>query len=327
VDPTNKPKIAIACQGGGSHTAFTAGVLSVLLAPGGTQRFDLVGLSGTSGGALCATLAWSALVSGRSDARQEAIRRLLAFWDDLKASGPLEAAQNFWGLFAARLPFVAEISPYAYAPFAESELRRLLAEHAGFARLPPKGAPERRKPHLFVGATDILHGVTDENSVFRGDTLELDEVIASAAVPPVFRAIEARGSRYWDGLFSHNPPIRCFTDLPGDDMPDQIWIIRINPRGRDSEPRSVPEIVDRRNELSGNLSLDQEVSFIATINKLRARSAEVAALYKHIAVREIALTRPDLDYASKLDRSPALIEGLIEDGRRAGAAFLARPAT
>ena len=57
-------KIAIACQGGGSHTAFTAGVLSIVLSPEYADRFDLIGFSGTSGGAVCTTLAWSGLISG-----------------------------------------------------------------------------------------------------------------------------------------------------------------------------------------------------------------------------------------------------------------------
>ncbi len=48
-----KQKIAIACQGGGSHTAFTAGVLKKLLEKGVHQTYDFVGLSGTSGGAIC----------------------------------------------------------------------------------------------------------------------------------------------------------------------------------------------------------------------------------------------------------------------------------
>ena len=46
------PRVAIACQGGGSHTAFTAGALSRLLAT--PREAEIVGLSGTSGGAICA---------------------------------------------------------------------------------------------------------------------------------------------------------------------------------------------------------------------------------------------------------------------------------
>ena len=56
---------------------------------------------------------------------------------------------------------------------------------------------------------------------------------------------------YWDGLFSHNPPVR---ELP-DAKPNEIWVIQTNPERSVSEPKSMAEITDRRNELSGNLSL------------------------------------------------------------------------
>lgn len=51
------PNVAVACQGGGSHTAFTAGVLQRLL-DGTDPDGEIVGFSGTSGGAICALLAW-----------------------------------------------------------------------------------------------------------------------------------------------------------------------------------------------------------------------------------------------------------------------------
>lgn len=45
-------RIAVACQGGGSHTAFTAGVLKRLLQAEELKGYEVVGLSGTSGGAV-----------------------------------------------------------------------------------------------------------------------------------------------------------------------------------------------------------------------------------------------------------------------------------
>ena len=51
-----KTKIAIACQGGGSQTAFTAGALKALVDEKVGETFDIVGISGTSGGSLCAAL-------------------------------------------------------------------------------------------------------------------------------------------------------------------------------------------------------------------------------------------------------------------------------
>jgi NTE family protein len=55
-----RTKIAIACQGGGSQTAFTAGALKALCEAGIKDEFELVSISGTSGGAVCAALLWFA---------------------------------------------------------------------------------------------------------------------------------------------------------------------------------------------------------------------------------------------------------------------------
>ncbi len=60
----NTSRVAIACQGGGSHTAFTAGALKKLLKEKGGKGHDyeIVALSGTSGGSICALLAWYGLL-------------------------------------------------------------------------------------------------------------------------------------------------------------------------------------------------------------------------------------------------------------------------
>ncbi len=72
----SKARVAIACQGGGSHTAFTGGVLQGLL--GQLPRdVEVVALSGTSGGAICAALAWEGLL--RNDPAM-AIGKLGSFW-------------------------------------------------------------------------------------------------------------------------------------------------------------------------------------------------------------------------------------------------------
>ena len=70
--PDDRPRVAIACQGGGSHTAFTAGVLGRLFADDVLSKYRIVGLSGTSGGAICAMLAWSALIGDEPDQRRQA---------------------------------------------------------------------------------------------------------------------------------------------------------------------------------------------------------------------------------------------------------------
>src|SRR4051794_41240333 len=89
-----RTRVAIACQGGGSHTAFTAGVLKRLLGERLLERYDIVGLSGTSGGAVCAWLAWSALGRGEPE---RAGRLLDAFWRDNSARSPYGATRQRLG--------------------------------------------------------------------------------------------------------------------------------------------------------------------------------------------------------------------------------------
>ena len=63
----NPKKVAIACQGGGTHAAFAAGVLTELLIDmENHKRFDMVGLSGTSAGGLCAMMAGYGLMPKKS---------------------------------------------------------------------------------------------------------------------------------------------------------------------------------------------------------------------------------------------------------------------
>lgn len=305
------PTVAIACQGGGSHAAFAAGALSALLAPEHRSRYRLVGLSGTSGGAMCAALAWSGLVCGGPG---EAQRRLAAFWRDLQARDGVDVALNAWGVWLALLPLAGEVSPYLYEPIAEPRLRELLRRHLDLDALPSE-VRRRGDPKLLVGATDIVSGL---GVAFPGETLTYDELIASAAIPPLFRAVPARGTLFWDGLFTRNPPIRELTNLP--ERPDEIWVLQLDPQRREREPRAMPEIVDRRNELSGNLALGQELHFVEKINELLGEHPELGARYKRIDIRVVELGLV-LDYTSKFDRSAALIERLLEHGRERAAWF------
>ena len=302
------PRVAIACQGGGSHAAFVAGVLGRLLGPDLYNRFDLVALSGTSGGAVCASLAWAGLVAGGADTSGDAVRRLRGFWNDLEVHDLLDAWTNFWSVWLARAPFTAEVSPYSYVPIAEPRLRDLLGAHLALEKLPVNSGL-RMRPKLLIGATDILEG---ERVVFHGETLTYDDIIASAAVPPLFRAVDADGKLYWDGLFSTNPPVREFMDLA--EKPDEVWVVQINPQRRRTEPRAISEIIDRRNELSGNLSLGQELYFISKINELRRAYPALAERYQEVKVRVVELGLKSLDYPSKLDRSRELIHRLIHRG-------------
>src|SRR4028118_1889527 len=106
---------AIACQGGGSHTAFTGGALQRLLVDGNHR---IVALSGNSGGAVCALLAWYGLLTGGA---AEAGRLLQRFWEANAATTLSEKAANAWLVGLARLEgwvSLPTVSPYAYPDIA-----------------------------------------------------------------------------------------------------------------------------------------------------------------------------------------------------------------
>jgi NTE family protein len=318
-------KVAIACQGGGSHTAFTAGVLKKLLRADELKRYEVVGLSGTSGGAVCALLAWHNLLRGEGAVAAEALD---SFWRDNSATAPHEQIINSWVLWASSLQnFVTMpvVSPYYDNYFSVSaleEFKGMLERRVDFAKVGLQ--PENSYPVLLVGAVDVLSG---EFRVFnsRRDRITPETLLASAAIPTLFRSVRpGDGGTYWDGLFSQNPPIRELTD----EGPDEIWVVQINPKELETEPRTVLEIADRRNELSGNLSLYQELRSIEKIDQLLEEGLlSPDDKYKQIVVRVIELARPrfsrSLGTASKLNRDPRFIEDLMVHGEARAEEFLA----
>lgn len=318
-------RVAIACQGGGSHTAFTAGVLKRLLRRGALDGHRVVGLSGTSGGAVCALLAWRALLDGGERSGELAARLLDGFWRDNSATDPVERLANLWSLASSGLEnFVATpaVSPYDnyLAAFGAREFRRMLERRVDFGAV--RVQPEGEEPALLVGAVDVISG---EFRAFnsRRDRITPDTILASAAIPTIFRSVPIEGGLYWDGLFSQNPPVRELTDLG----PDEIWVVQINPRRYDHEPRTLAEIADRRNELSGNLSLHQELYFIEKIDRmLREGYLAPGEKYRQITVRVLELSRSRfsrfLGTASKLNRDPDFIAALMEHGESRAEEFL-----
>jgi NTE family protein len=323
--PGESKRVAIACQGGGSHTAFTAGVLKRLLRAEELKRYEVVGLSGTSGGAVCALLAWDNLLRGDVRGAAEALD---AFWRDNSATAPHEQIINSWVLWASSLQnFITMpvVSPYYDNYFSVSaleEFKRMLERRVDFAKVGIQ--PEYSYPALLVGAVDVLSG---EFKTFnsRRDRITPETILASAAIPTLFRSVRAGDGRtYWDGLFSQNPPVRELTD----EGPDEIWVVQINPKELESQPKTVIEIVDRRNELSGNLSLYQELRSIEKIDQLLEEGLlSSEGKYKQIVVRVIELSRSrfsrSLGTASKLNRDPRFIEDLMSHGEARADEFLA----
>ena len=309
-------RVAIACQGGGSHSAFTAGVLKRLLAEK-LERYEIVALSGTSGGAICALLVWYALLKGD---RRKAVRLLDSFWESVSAAAPKERVLNDLSVAATRRQGTVAtplVTPYLYPEWGKARLKQMLEELVAFEKIEELVTASSLK--LLVGAVEVNTG---EFEVFRNAEITIEKILASCALPTLFRAVRIGDDGvYWDGLFSQNPPIRDFMrEFPdATTKPDEIWLIQINPQRREQEPREMADILNRRNELAGNLSLHQEIDFLNEINGLLPYLPKDQ--YKHIEVRKIEMLR-ELDAVSKMDRRPSFIRGMFAYGEEQAERFL-----
>lgn len=331
VENNDNRRVAIACQGGGSHTAFTAGVLKKLLKERDEEKhgYEVVALSGTSGGAVCALLAWYGLLMNDTN---KAVELLNSFWRDASADSLWDRSLNNWLLqtnrFFASIGGTPAISPRFYPPLGQYLLRRMIEKRVDFGRIKELVKPS--SPLLLAGAVDVLSGefkvfrshnfVNDGRKVLNdspSNGISVEAILASAAIPNLFRAVHIGEDIYWDGLFSQNPPVR---ELP-DAKPDEIWVIQINPQKRGSEPKSLQDIADRRNELSGNLSLNEEIRFIEIVNRWVDTGCLSGTKHRIVKVRRIPMLR-DLDYESKLNRDPAFIQEMMTYGEEQAEEFL-----
>jgi NTE family protein len=345
-----KTKIAIACQGGGSQTAFTAGVLISLLTGKAYEENNIVSLSGASGGAVCAALAWSGLLKQAKGAMASAAQSLESFWKDNRTENVLEHFLNESLIDYVQLVdkgVLPEWKTSPYSPWRQAwvatlqlflpqfyDFKGLLKKHIDFEKLYDMVDPVE-SPVLVIGAADVRTGeFVKFNS--RDGNIDIDALLASAAVPSLSKAVEIGAGAYWDGQFSDNPPTDELIDddiVGKERIPDQLWVIQINPTQRDRIPQTPEEIVDRRNELIGNASLFQDLQHICRVNKWITHGAFNADYVRDHNLKAVDIfiiqmpadLQKRLNYASKLNRDEKFIRDLIAHGEQMGRQFLKHP--
>ncbi|HET7910856.1 MAG TPA: hypothetical protein VFL49_02400, partial [Pseudolabrys sp.] len=160
--------------------------------------------------------------------------------------------------------------------------------------------------------------------------LSLEGVSASGTLPALREAEHISDGHYWDGLYSQNPPVREFIAGPEtENIPDELWVVRINPQQWPYVPRTNKDIQDRQNELMGNLSLNKELDFIMSVNAWNNEYANenFGKDHKNVTVRTIMMEKAiadDLSYSSKFDRSRAFMDRMCQEGHKVARAWLDR---
>jgi NTE family protein len=306
-------------QGGGSHGAFTWGVLDRLIEE---PWLRIEAISGTSAGAMNAAVVADGWTQGGAAGARAALdtywRRVsqAAAFSPLQRS-PIDRLMGRWTIDTSPAYVVMDLmgrllSPYDLNPLGLNPLRSILAENINFDRL--ANAPIR----LFITATNVRTG---RGRIFRNAEITADVLLASACLPTMFQAIEIDGELYWDGGYSGNPTL---TPLVRESDAHDTILVQINPRERLRPPRTAGEILDRLNEVSFNSPLMKELRMIALLRQVadpgHGEGARWAGMRTHRIMSD-ALAR--FGASSKLNAEWEFISLLREEGRKSADAFLA----
>ena len=249
----------LALQGGGSHGAFTWGVLDRLLAH---DELDIGWISATSAGALNAV----ALVAGLAEGGREGARlKLQQVWDAVvKAGSPEYMKLNPLLAGLSRSPAMAQMaqmfSPYDLNPLGIDPLRRLIEANIDFERIRTTPGPE-----LLIAATHVSTGIP---RLFRRAELTIEAVLASACLPTIQQAVEIDGQAYWDGGFSANPELLT---VAAESPVGDTLIVQLVPLVRSQRPTSAREIGGHVSHLTFNLPFVRELEQIELIRRLASR--------------------------------------------------------
>lgn len=314
-------KVALALQGGGSHGALSWGVLDRLLED---ETIEIIGVTGTSAGAMNAVCLADGLVQGGPE---EARRRLRDFWQAVSAM-PGVGGLLWWipgetqaQLHIEQMPGYAvmdslrrNLTPNEFNPLGRNPLRDLLAKTIDFDRLRTNG-----NLIVQVCATNVR---TARRRVFSNEDISTDAVVASATLPDLFPAVEIDGENYWDGGYSGNPAMAALIrKLPKCDL----IIVRVDPIFRKDMPTTARDIQDRVTELSFNTTFWLELSAIGVLLALVEEGALDRERFGRIFFHAIAASdwMEKFPHSTKMNNAPAFLDYLFKIGRATADAWIA----
>ena len=299
--------IALALQGGGSHGAYTWGVLDRLLQE---RALEIEALSGASAGAINAAVLAYGYIEGRRDGARAALHR---FWEAVGAKMHVAGGAALSDPASqAYLSLTRYFSPYQLNPLNVNPLRDILAEQIDFERL-RAASPIK----LFIATTRVRDGSL---RLFTQDDVTLDALLASACLPSIHHTVEIDGEPYWDGALTANPPI---SSLVYQCRARDILVVVLDPAHEEAAPTSAEAIGERLKQLNFSSSLSTELHSIAlaSAHAMRARFS-FGALERRLRRLNLHVMAPaselvNLDPHTRFNVDMKFMSGLCDLGRRA----------
>lgn len=283
VDIRPKKSVNLALQGGGSHGAFTWGVLDRLLEEDGIH---IEAVSGTSAGAINGVLVADGMMKGGKEGARLALDQ---FWQAVSRAAefspfkrtPVDILTGNWNLDNSPIFRFFELteqmaSPYQLNPFNINPLRDLLILQVDFEAVRSCDLLK-----LFVSATNVRTGRV---KLFDKAELTADMVMASASLPYLFQAVEIDGEAYWDGGYVGNPVLYPFAYQC---TSKDVVLVQVNPLQRKDIPKTGQEILNRINEITFNGSLTKEIRAIEFVGRLLDAESVDPTRYKKMLLHVI----------------------------------------
>ena len=313
--PATKPvDVDLALQGGGSHGAFTWGVVDRLLEE---DKIVVEAVSGTSAGAMNACALVEGLTVGGPQAARDKLREYWAAvsrsaalspfrrspWDQL--AGRWSLANSPW--FAWSKALFRQFSPYEFNPLDINPLKNLVESFFDFEAINSPQAPK-----IFLCATNVRTG---RPKIFRKGEITAETVLASACLPFLSQAVVIDGEAYWDGGYMGNPPLFPLID---ETNARDLILVQINPFEREGIPKTAFEIDDRLNEITFNASLIKEMRSIYFLLEIIHEEGLEREAYRDARMHMIANQDEmvSLGASSKLNAEEAFLKHLFDIGRR-----------
>jgi NTE family protein len=306
--------VALVLQGGGALGSYQAGVYEALAA----SEYVPDWVAGISIGAVNA-----AIIAG--NAPESRVRQLRSFWEEVTSRrqtwplplAPLAEAERRSsslaalmfgqpGFFVPRSMLDWISFPNLTSYYNTDSLKSTLEHLVDFDRINAKTM------RFSVGAVNVRTGSL---TFFDNDTIAIhpEHVMASAALPPGFPAVEIDGEHYWDGGFMGNPPI--FPVIYGCDALD-IILVHLTPTIRQEVPTTPRAIISRMQEISFNSSLMREMRAVAFMNKLIDDGRMPGGKKMLIHVIEAEDVMSELPVSSKMNGDWGFLSRLHAIGRK-----------
>ncbi len=312
-------EVNLALQGGGSHGAFTWGVLDRLLEE---EWIKIEGISGVSAGAMNAVMVAQGLIE---DGHQGARAKLDQYWNRVAIKAPdfndvpkfMTEIGSFIGshisqCFGNNLDVFNVISGIELNP-----LQAIVDELVDFELIQKKSELK-----LFIGATQARTG---KLKLFTNSEISTKVIMASACLPSAVQTgVEIDGEVYWDGGYSANPAI--YPLIYQCDCEDVITIL-LHPLERTAAPGNPADIMERIAELGFSNTFLREMRAI-TIAKEQINSQKPMEQFEqkifnskfHFVEAERLMN--ELSASTKMNNLGGFLEMLKNHGRAQAEIFI-----